>query len=819
MTSLRNFISRSRPAIIRGFRVGRERSSEAHRAAKLSRCIVLVALAAMLSPGLGSFFGSADVERAAYAHTRITTDINWSEEVRQILRQHCMRCHNPSGIAPSYVDLTTYGTDSSPGARAWAAAIEEELQTGRMPPWEADRRWDHFANSRSMTQLEIDKLVAWVQGGAPQGPRRNLPPPAEFGLDEWELGAPDVVFELPEPFVLEADQQTATTRVRLPIQIEVPIDEATARAAELRGGEPGVAETIFASGGWVTAFEFRTDAPQTVYRIAAYVDDSELEAESLELEVQVPYDPFADEDAPEPTRLREAPRGRHLLGQWLRGDAPTLMPDGAGKRLRNGATLELEVEYRRSNADMGGEVRDRSRLGIYLAQTVDEVEKLVEQGRLEAAAAGAGDTTKKKRRRAKRRGGRGAAEAAAPALPSVSTVAALELEENVRLIGIAPSIPDGASSVEVRAIYPDQRALTLLYVPEFSGTWPSSYQFNEEVTAPAGTRLELRAALPAEADASAAGAWVDWVLDDHLVLPEPIIVRESLQQNRGGMMTDVLGGANTGALGAGESAPPGGAPVASVNDPNAAAHMDHSPLHGGQFFMAENMFHHLEGTLPIPGEFRFFVYDDFKEPVDPRNFKGEVVFEHWDEASGDFSEERFPLEPVAGTDFMVARFPEKVEFPVELFASVWLAGEQSRYDFFFTEVTKEQAVVPVRRVAAGAGAHSHDRPPIVIPATAEGIVAEIAIRRDRVSSQIEAGDWPTLYVPAFDGRELAEALLGRLGGLSARDTGAARRAITKILQGAGELDRAGDLEDAARARRAFERFNEGVRTLESTVKQ
>src|SRR6185369_3569075 len=84
----------------------------------------------------------------AGAHTRITTDLTWSEDVRPILRRHCMGCHRPGGSAPDYVDLRTYGTDSAPGARAWAAAIEEELLTGRMPPWQADARFDAFGNTR-----------------------------------------------------------------------------------------------------------------------------------------------------------------------------------------------------------------------------------------------------------------------------------------------------------------------------------------------------------------------------------------------------------------------------------------------------------------------------------------------------------------------------------------------------------------------------------------------------------------------------------------------------------------------------------------------
>ena len=712
--------------------------------------------AAAAALGLAALMLTGIATDPAPAHVRITTDINFADDVRPILRRYCMPCHNPKGSAPDYIDLTTYGNDAKPGARAWGVAIEEELLTGRMPPWTADARYDHFRNSRRMSQREIDIVVAWVQGGGPQGPRRNLPPPPEFTEEEWVLGVPDLVLEPGADTVVEPGQQTASHRERLAVELE--------------------------QDAWITGYEFRPQHPGVVYRMAAWVHDPEnVPPEQLEVEVQVPYDPFRDEDEPEPTRTRTATAGPHFLGQWLRGDDPVLLPDGAGKRLRRGATIELLVEYRRRpNDDSRISVHDHSSLGLFLAQSEDEVELWVE-----SAQAG-GEVTLKGRRAARPR------------------TVSMTLSERARLIGLHPDVGDRLANMEVRVHFPDQRVQTVLYVPGYDPEFPASYLFEEPVHAPPGTRVELVGSFDVgkgrETVAQAFALNVDYELDDHLVLPEIFEPREQ-PQTRGGMLTEAFGGPAAGGVAGG----------LDPADPNAAAHMDHNPLHGGQFFMAANSYHHLEGALPQPGEFRLYVYDDFKQPVDPRNFSGDIVFEAWNEETEDWDETRYPMAPVVGSDHLLSELPE--ELPGEFFAHVWLAGDQQRYDFYFEETTVEPVGGGSRSTAIRAGPHSHERPSMTIPEDPVAIAALMANKRDRVRAQIENGEWLTLYVPAFDARDLAEVLLDRLSGLSARQRGQARKAIGRVMQSAAELDRSGDLADRARAQRAFERFDSGVREL------
>ena len=103
----------------------------------------------------------------ARAHDPITTTLTWSKEISRLVYAHCAACHRPEGRAMS---LLTYEE-----ARPWAKAMREQVANRRMPPWDAVKGFGQFRDDPSLSQAEIDLLVAWVEGGAPEGNPEYLP--------------------------------------------------------------------------------------------------------------------------------------------------------------------------------------------------------------------------------------------------------------------------------------------------------------------------------------------------------------------------------------------------------------------------------------------------------------------------------------------------------------------------------------------------------------------------------------------------------------------------------------------------------------------
>ncbi|MBL8222967.1 MAG: thiol-disulfide isomerase, partial [Bryobacterales bacterium] len=114
----------------------------------------------------------------------------FSKDVAPIFFARCTGCHRPNDIAP--MSLLDYKS-----SRPWAKAIRASVLARKMPPWFADPAYGHFANDARLSQKEMATIQAWVDGGAPEGNAKDLPPAPKF-VEGWQMGKPDIVVDMGE---------------------------------------------------------------------------------------------------------------------------------------------------------------------------------------------------------------------------------------------------------------------------------------------------------------------------------------------------------------------------------------------------------------------------------------------------------------------------------------------------------------------------------------------------------------------------------------------------------------------------------------------
>ena len=231
--------------------------------------------------------------------------VTFSKDVAPIVFERCGVCHHPDGSAP--FSLLTYAA-ARPHATQIAALTKRRL----MPPWKSEPGYGEFVGHRPLTDDEIDLLQRWVEDGAAEGDPRDLPPPPPRA-GAWQLGTPDLVLALPQPYRLAAEGADVSRVFVLPVAID------TVR--------------------YVKGLEFRPGNPRVVHHANIRIDRTSA---SRTLDQQDPAPGYEGVLA----HSAVYPDG-HFLG-WTPGQVAPLLPKGLAWRLGPHTDLVVEVHMKPS---------------------------------------------------------------------------------------------------------------------------------------------------------------------------------------------------------------------------------------------------------------------------------------------------------------------------------------------------------------------------------------------------------------------------------------------------------------------------------------
>jgi len=178
---------------------------------------------------------------AASAGTAQSADkITYTKDVLPILQENCQSCHRPFGANNSGM-VAPMSFMSYKETRPWAKGIAKAVASGKMPPWHAtDATHDVFKNERTITAEEQATLIAWAETGAARGNPKDAPEAITFEDAGWqlagELGEPDLILQMPDPYWVEDDVQDIQPTIKFQIAKEQLTEQKWVRAIEYKPG-------------------------------------------------------------------------------------------------------------------------------------------------------------------------------------------------------------------------------------------------------------------------------------------------------------------------------------------------------------------------------------------------------------------------------------------------------------------------------------------------------------------------------------------------------------------------------------------------------
>ncbi len=234
------------------------------------------------------------------------SDVTFSNQIVRVFQEHCVRCHREGEIAP--FSLSKYEE-----VVGWAPMIAEVVRESRMPPWHADPKFGHFANDSRLNDKDKQLIATWVENGAPEGNRADLPAPRQFTAG-WQIAPPDRIIAMSEqPFTVPAEGK-----------IEYQYFVA----------DPGFTEDV-----WVREAEARPGNNAVVHHIIVFI-------------------------VPPGEQSKQMGDGmREFLVGTAPGNPPMRCAPGMAKRVRAGSKLLFQMHYTAN----GAEQHDISSIGLVFA--------------------------------------------------------------------------------------------------------------------------------------------------------------------------------------------------------------------------------------------------------------------------------------------------------------------------------------------------------------------------------------------------------------------------------------------------------------------
>jgi hypothetical protein len=371
-----------------------------------------------------------------------TRQVTFSKDVAPILQEKCQQCHQPNSIAP--MSLITFED-----TRPWARSMKQRVMTRQMPPWHIDPTVGvhDFKNDISLTDAQIETIVRWVDGGAPEGDPKDMPTPKPLVTDnEWQgvrdgYGPPDLVIRSSE-YTMPAKHQDVWYR---PMS-DIPLTEPRwARMVEIRP----------------TTLKGRRIVHHSIAYLVLNNDPEAVNTGTANGFAGAASDP----------RPVDLVNRRPQLMEWAIGKGYDLFREGTGKLILPGEKISWDQHLHA----VGEEITSGSEIGIWLYPKGQEPKK---RSYLIAFT-----------------GLRKQEFVDIPPNSIASTDGFTVLKENTLITNFQPHFHLRGKAMQVEAILPDGTNQIISYVGKFNFNWMTNYIYRDDAAPvfPKGTVIHVSA--------------------------------------------------------------------------------------------------------------------------------------------------------------------------------------------------------------------------------------------------------------------------------------------------------------------------------------
>jgi hypothetical protein len=278
-------------------------------------------------------------------------------------------------------------------------------------------------------------------------------------------------------------------------------------------------------------------------------------------------------------------------------------------------------------------------------------------------------------------------------------------------------------------------------------------------------------------------------------------------------------------------------------------HGDHNPRHGGQFFMADDSWHHLEGTLIRPNIFRVYFYNDMTQPLAVTGFSASAAKSN---AKGSDVAASISLKPRQTKDRNILEVPiPGATLPANFTLRVKFKPDDKErvFDFTFNDYSKDPAA-PLASASAPAATAAQPKSPTPagvappnqtattmpsppssdsatfapapfrqaapLPTTTRELLAELTRRAQSLAKALDQGDLTGLWYPAIGAKDVALALEeNHITEIPEAQRPRMASAVKQLTMAAWQIDAAGDLGNKERLLPLCRDFAAAIADIES----